>query len=127
MQSPICWIFVVAGIIVFASSGLTRFLEVPSIVHGIVVLSIISGVITAFDAPARQSLLAFQYLPSGKVMFSGNQTTLDMRYPSTNVCLSSQMIASLDDIAFNNNQSECTSLLIVADNQVSTDVAIISK
>ncbi|MEI6682128.1 MAG: DUF6519 domain-containing protein [Bacteroidota bacterium] len=78
------------------------------------------------DPAAQQFILAYQYLPGGKVMFSGNQTTLDMRYPSLNVCLSSQMIASRDDIAFNNNQSECTSLVVVTDGVGFTDTVIIN-
>lgn len=77
--------------------------------------------------PAMQKFfLALEYLPSGRVMFSGNQTTLDMRYPSINLCLSSQFIASLDDIAFNNNQSECTSLLMVNDKVTTFDIVLLN-
>ncbi len=47
-----------------------------------------------------------QFLPKGMVMFSNNQTTLDIRSPAENSTISSQMILSMD-IAFNNNQSEC--------------------
>jgi hypothetical protein len=49
----------------------------------------------------------FQNLPSGKTMFSANQVILDMRSFEQDLCLSSQLILSLDDIAFVNNQSEC--------------------
>ncbi|MEO8148078.1 MAG: DUF6519 domain-containing protein [Bacteroidia bacterium] len=54
---------------------------------------------------------AFQFLPSGKVMFSDNQTTLDTKSVSPNFAVSSQLIFSLDDVAFNNNQSECAGLI----------------
>ena len=74
----------------------------------------------------QKFFLALEYLPSGRVMFSGNQTTLDMRYPSINLCLSSQFIASLDDIAFNNNQSECTSLLMVNDKVTTFDIVLLN-
>ena len=63
-----------------------------------------------FDPKSPQLFRALQYLPSGKVMFTDNQTTLDMRSPSTNFGISSQLIISLDDIAFNSNQSECAAL-----------------
>jgi hypothetical protein len=60
---------------------------------------------------ARQ-LYYLQYLPSGRVMFTSNQTTLDMRSPFNNVVLSAQLIHSRDDVAFNNNQSECESFAV---------------
>jgi hypothetical protein len=51
---------------------------------------------------------AFDYLPNGKVMFTGNQTTLDLRDPlNSDFGLSSQLIMSLDDVGFSGNQSEC--------------------
>jgi hypothetical protein len=65
-------------------------------------------------------LRKFIYLPSGKVLFANNQITLDLREEEINFALSSVLIASLDDVALNNNQSECTSLLDI----VLTDVAI---
>ncbi|MBD0256059.1 MAG: right-handed parallel beta-helix repeat-containing protein, partial [Cytophagales bacterium] len=49
----------------------------------------------------------YQYWPSGKIMFTANQTLLDLRDTERSVALSSQLIVSLDDIACNNNQSEC--------------------
>ena len=36
MQSPICWIFVVAGMMLFAREGSFRFFSTPLIVEGIV-------------------------------------------------------------------------------------------
>lgn len=51
------------------------------------------------------------YLPSGNILFTNNQTTLDLRTDEVNFTFSSQLLASLDDIAYNSNQSECTSLL----------------
>lgn len=78
------------------------------------------------DPSAQNALIALQYLPNGKVMFSSNQTTLDMRSPLRNLCLSSQFIASLDDVAFNTNQSECASLLAVAGNAITFDFVLIN-
>jgi hypothetical protein len=54
--------------------------------------------------------LRYLYMPSGTVMFSNNQVLLDLRNPDFNFSLSSQLIASLDDVAYCNNQSECSSL-----------------
>lgn len=66
------------------------------------------------STPAGQQMLrAIQYLPTGKVMFSGNQTTLDMRDDSRTFAISSQLLVSLDDVAFLGNQSECEALLLV--------------
>lgn len=53
------------------------------------------------------------YLPSGNVLFANNQTTLDLRTEEVNIAFSSQAIASLDDIAYNSNQSYCDSFLDV--------------
>ena len=61
------------------------------------------------------------YLPSGNVLFANNQTTLDLRQMDINFAFSAQAIASLDDIAYNSNQSECTSLF----DFLYTDVALL--
>ncbi|MCP4715994.1 MAG: hypothetical protein GY868_12830 [Deltaproteobacteria bacterium] len=61
------------------------------------------------------------YLPSGNVLFADNRTTLDLRQADINFAFSAQAIASLDDIAYNSNQSECTSLL----DFLYTDVALL--
>jgi hypothetical protein len=71
-------------------------------------------------------LRALQYLPSGKVMFDDNQTTLDMRAATNNIGLSSQLIASLDDISFNSNQSECAGFLSTAQGNTSFDIILIN-
>lgn len=77
--------------------------------------------------PAFQNALrAMQFLPNGKVMFTGNQTTLDMRSELVNLSLSSQFIASLDDVGFNNNQSECAGLISFTQNQVTFDFVLIN-
>jgi parallel beta-helix repeat protein len=60
------------------------------------------------------------YLPSGTVLFANNQVSLDLRSPEISVAFSSQLIASLDDVAYNNNQTECNSLIDV----ILTDVAL---
>jgi hypothetical protein len=61
------------------------------------------------------------YLPGGNVLFSDNQTTLDLRSKDFSFAFSSQLIVSLDDIAYNSNQSECTSLIDL----VLTNVALL--
>ena len=63
-----------------------------------------SGYSSAFSLDA-------EYLPNGKIMYCGNQTTLDMRSPAPNFSLCSQFIGSLDDIGYNTNQSECVGAL----------------
>jgi hypothetical protein len=77
--------------------------------------------------PAFQRLMrALQYLPSGKVLFNDNQTTLDMRAATSNIGISSQLIASLDDISFNGNQSECAGFLSLATGNTSIDIVLIN-
>lgn len=60
------------------------------------------------------------YLPSGTVLFADNQVALDLRSQEINFVFSSQLIATLDDIAYNSNQSECSSFFDV----VLTDVGL---
>ena len=66
--------------------------------------------------------MRYLYMPSGTVMFSNNQVLLDLRTPDVNFSLSSQLIASLDDVAYCNNQSECSSLV----DFLFTDAAIVA-
>lgn len=61
------------------------------------------------------------YLPSGNVLFSNNQTTLDMRHQDIHFAFSSQMIVSLDAVTYNGNQSDCRSFIDI----LLTDVAIL--
>jgi hypothetical protein len=78
------------------------------------------------DPASQKSLIALQYLPNGKVMFSANQTTLDMRSPLSNFCHSSQFIASLDDVAFNINQSECAGFINRTENILTFDFVLVN-
>ncbi len=57
-----------------------------------------------------EALKKILHLPSGTVLFVSNQTTLDLRAEEVDFTLSSQLIASLDDVALTSNQSECISL-----------------
>ena len=52
-------------------------------------------------------LTALQYLPNGKTLVVGNQTTLDLRSTTKSIAISSQCIVSLDDVGFNSNETEC--------------------
>ena len=49
----------------------------------------------------------FGYLRSGNVIFSNNQCALDLLEAGLSFALSSILIFSLDDVAFNNNQCDC--------------------
>ena len=67
-----------------------------------------------------QILAAIQqilYLPTGSILCANNQVVLDLRSEHLNVALSSQMLASLDDVAYNGNQAECNSFIdfVIAD------------
>ena len=77
------------------------------------------------QTPSFQKIFkALQYLPNGKVMFSSNQTTLDVRQPTNNLSLSSQLIASLDDVAFNTNQTECAGYLSLIKEELTFDIVL---
>lgn len=76
---------------------------------------------TLAQAPAASAALRFLYLPSGNVMYTGNQTTLDLQDEVINLAFSAQTIVSLDDVAYNSNQSEVRSLFDI----LLTDVALI--
>jgi hypothetical protein len=52
----------------------------------------------------------FGYLKSGNVLFSNNQCSLDLQEAGLSLALSSILIFSLDDVAFNNNQCDCNLL-----------------
>jgi hypothetical protein len=59
---------------------------------------------------AAALLEAYEYLPGGRVMFANNQVSYLISLLNTGgkVMLDAQLIASLDDIAYINNQSEIT-------------------
>ena len=77
------------------------------------------------NAQAQSSLaegaLRFLYLPSGNVIYSGNQTTLDLQDENIELAFSAQTIVSLDDVAYCGNQSEVRSFFDL----LITDVALI--
>jgi hypothetical protein len=73
------------------------------------------------QASVASAALRFLYLPSGNVMYTGNQTTLDLQDENIDLAFSAQTIVSLDDIAYNSNQSEVRSLFDL----LVTDVALI--
>jgi hypothetical protein len=73
------------------------------------------------QAPAASTALKFLTLPSGNVMYTGNQTTLDLQDQAIDLAFSAQAIVSLDDVAYNSNQSEVRSLFDI----LLTDVALI--
>lgn len=86
---------------------------------------LLAALVAATGAALAKLPYALLYLSSGNVLFSNNQTTLDLRTLEVNFALSSQFIASLDDVSYVGNQSECTSLLdIVLSNTVIYAVTI---
>lgn len=86
-------------------------------------LNMDTGNVAMVQAQADENpWLRYLYMPSGTVMFSNNQVLLDLRTPDFNFSFSSQLIASLDDVAYCGNQSECSSLPKTG--SLSTDAAI---
>ncbi len=71
-------------------------------------------------ASVQRQIALLQYMPSGNVLFANNQTTLDLRNLEIDLALSAQLIASLDDISFDGNQSECKGLAFLRSQQAST-------
>jgi len=80
-----------------------------------------SGRIQAPAASATSGALRYLYLPGGSVMYNDNQTTLDLQDQVIDFAFSAQAIASLDDVAYNSNQSSVRSLFDV----LFTDVALL--
>lgn len=69
---------------------------------------VVAPIDTSAQLPVFEFLL---YIPGGNVLFSNNRTTLDLRSKGRDFAICSQLIFSLDDIAYVGNQSECNSLL----------------
>jgi len=59
------------------------------------------------EEKAKDDFKMGRYLANGNVLFSDNQCTLDLLNEDTDFVLFSIIIASLDDIAFVNNQCDC--------------------
>jgi hypothetical protein len=101
----------IAGTVFIVNLGISKDLV------GALLVSRLRGMVNADVTNAEKvsgailAALKLLYLPSGNVIFADNQITLDLRAPEVSGTISSQLIASLDDVAYNSNQSECTSLL----------------
>ncbi|HLP62360.1 MAG TPA: right-handed parallel beta-helix repeat-containing protein, partial [Candidatus Deferrimicrobium sp.] len=67
--------------------------------------------------PTQEILL---YLPGGNILFANNRITMDLRSPERNFIISSQFIASLDDISYGGNQSECNTFFDLVQTDVFT-------
>ncbi|HMG89820.1 MAG TPA: DUF6519 domain-containing protein [Chryseolinea sp.] len=103
-----------AGSVLILNVGLSKDLIniiVPSRNWGYVSPAAVLALIGTSSQQSPALALLLQLFPSGKVMYSTNQTTLDMRSFDRDIALSSQLIFSLDDVAFVNNQSECAGLV----------------
>jgi len=121
----------IAGAVFILNLGVSKDLIAAFLLQGFKYLAAASPATFNFAVTRRISpgttvgklvglLQRILYLPSGNVLFTNNQTTLDLRQTDFNFAFSAQTIASLDDIAYNSNQSECTSLL----DFLYTDVAL---
>ena len=60
--------------------------------------------------PDKNIVEALLHLPGGQVLYSDNQTTLNLLTAGLEKSLSSQLLVSLDDVSYIGNQSECTAL-----------------
>lgn len=107
-----------AGAVFILNLGVSKDLIAAFLLQGFRYLAA-AGPITS-NSELVELVQKILYLPSGNVLFANNQTTLDLRQTDINFAFSAQTIASLDDIAYNSNQSECTSLL----DFLYTDVAL---
>ena len=65
---------------------------------------------TATNAMYTTPLYSNVLVPSGQVLFTNNQVTLDLLSEETATGFSSILIVTLDDIGCNDNQSECLAL-----------------
>jgi len=107
-----------AGAVFILNLGVSKDLIAAFLLQGFKYLAA-AGPITS-NSELVELVQRILYLPGGNVLFANNQTTLDLRQTDINFAFSAQTIASLDDIAYNSNQSECTSLL----DFLYTDVAL---
>ncbi|HEX8528538.1 MAG TPA: hypothetical protein VF646_00880, partial [Cytophagales bacterium] len=95
-----------------AGSVLIMNLGLPRDFFGGALLRNLANQNTKAIAQASQAWRVLQYLPGGRVMFTANQSTLDLRGEERTVGVSAQLIISLDDVGFTGNQSECAALLL---------------
>lgn len=61
----------------------------------------------ANNATIATNLENYDLYPGGRVLFTDNQVTMDMRNNTNVAAVSAQLIFSLDDIGYDSNQSEC--------------------
>ena len=77
------------------------------------------------NASTRPFFILYQLLPSGKTLFNDNQVVLDLRTLESERCISGQLIFSLDDISFNDNQVECAGFAaLLPDQPASIDLVL---
>lgn len=83
-----------------------------------------SGAVVATDSKGLNTYLAnYDYFPNGNILFVDNQVTLDLRVQTKELFLCSQLVATLDDIGYLNNQSACIGF--TATEQTTTDGSIL--
>jgi len=89
--------------------------------------ALLSNRAIAIGAIDVQALLrALFYFPDGHTLFANNQVKLDQRSIENTFAFGSQLLASLDDVSYNGNQSEITSTFLpgFSVDIVWTDVAL---
>jgi len=115
-----------AGTVFILNLGISKDLMMLAFLAGFSSLAKLnidpSNIVVVQEQADENAWLRYLYMPSGTVMFSNNQVLLDLRNPDVNFPFSSQLIASLDDVAYCDNQSECSSLIDV----LFTNTAIIA-
>ncbi len=114
----------IAGAVFILNLGVSKDLVGMLLLSSFKMMTNTAPMSSAMVAPTT-GLRSALYLPSGNVLFSNNQTTLDLRAPEPNYTLSSQFIASLDDVSYIGNQSECSSFIdLVISNAVIFGVTV---
>jgi len=111
-----------AGCVFILNLGLSKDMLAGSFASNFYLLAYAASVFNQRKQLYELSKQLF-YLPNGIIQFTGNQVTLDLRAIGFNYAFSSQIIASLDDIAFNNNQLEIESYIDL----ILTDTALIGN
>jgi hypothetical protein len=103
LNSPSFW----ASTVMIVNLGTSRDLLFELITYKAVHTGQSYGTTFIAPPPGGTAAYKFGYLKSGNVLFSNNQCSLDLLEAGLSFALSSILIVSLDDIAFNNNECDC--------------------
>jgi hypothetical protein len=119
-------ISLVAGSAYISNLGISKdFFAVEDILKSQQRLFYAAYLNTSFPRNENNSLsIQGQFLPGGNILFNDNQTTLELRRSESEMCFSSLLMNSFDDISFCGNQCDVMSY-VTAKNQV-IDAAILN-